>query len=69
MKLRHVGYQALYGAKEIKSVVTPEDVELVKEYIMTGNAEGINFNNADTNGNKQLNVIDIVKMINIINNK
>ena len=47
MKLRHVGYQALYGAKGIKSVVTPEDVELVKEYIMTGKAEGLIFTNAD----------------------
>lgn len=49
--------------------VTLEDVELVKEYIMTGKTEGLIFTNADTNGNKQLNVVDIVKMINIIKNK
>lgn len=48
--------------------VTLNDVKIVKKYIMTGKADGIIFNNADTNGNKQLNVIDIVKMLNIIKN-
>ena len=49
--------------------VTLEDVELVKEYIFTGKAEGLNFTNADTNGNKQLNAADIVKILNIIKNQ
>jgi len=55
-----------FGDADGDGDVTMEDVELVKEYIMTGKAEGLIFTNADTNGNKQLNAADIVKMINII---
>ena len=61
--------EVTFGDADGDGDVTPEDVELVKEYIMTGNSEGLIFTNADTNGNKQLNVVDIVKMINIIKNK
>lgn len=58
--------ESLQGDANTDGKVGNEDVELVKEYIMTGNAEGLIITNADTNGNKQLNVADIVKIINII---
>lgn len=48
--------------------VTLKDVELVKEYIMTGKTEGLIFTNADINGDEKLNVIDIVYILNIIKN-
>ena len=58
-----------FGDADDDGEVSQDDVELVKEYIMVGKAEGLNFSNADMNGNKQLNVADIVKMINIIKSK
>jgi hypothetical protein len=58
-----------FGDADDDGEVSQDDVELVKEYILAGKAEGLNFLNADTNGNKQLNAADIVKMINIIKSK
>ena len=75
-------YKAADGWKDFKEIVEvvfgdangdgdvdPEDVELVVNYIMNGNTEGLHLINADANGNKVLNVVDIVKMINAIKNR
>lgn len=61
--------ESLQGDANTDGKVGEEDVKLVEEYIMTGKAEGLIFTNADTNGNRQLNAADIVKMINIIKSK
>ena len=49
--------------------VDQKDVDLVTEYIMNGNAEGLNLINATGSDRKVLNVADIVRIINIMNNK
>lgn len=45
------------------NVVNQTDIELVKDYIMEGKTEGFNFINADANGDKEINIIDIVKIV------
>lgn len=49
--------------------VDQNDVDVVTEYIMNGNAEGLNLINATGSDRKVLNVADIVKIINIMKNK
>ena len=49
--------------------VDQKDVDVVVEYIMNGNADDLNLINATGSDKKVLNVADIVKIINIINNK
>ena len=47
-----------------------QDVEIVKEFIMTGRIpEGFVRHNADTNGDKKINVADIVNIVNEIPTK
>ncbi len=46
--------------------VTPTDVNVVKDKIMTGMTEGLNFINADTNGDYEINAADIVNILNLI---
>ena len=41
-----------------------DDVEALKNYIMTGNSDGIDLNNADLNGDDKVNVVDLVLLIN-----
>ncbi len=48
------------------NAVNQTDVELVKDYIMEGKTEGLNFINADANGDYEINAADIVKILNII---
>lgn len=48
--------------------VNKNDVETIKDYIMTGEAENFIFVNADVNGDKVVNAADIVRIINIIKN-
>lgn len=43
--------------------VNMEDVNAVKDYIMKGKTEGLNFFNADANGDKVINAADIVKIV------
>ena len=61
--------EIVFGDANGDGDVDPEDVELVVNYIMNGNTEGLHLINADANGNKVLNVVDIVKMINAIKNR
>lgn len=49
--------------------VEQKDVDAVAEYIMNGNAEGLNLINATGSDRKVLNVTDIVRIINIMKNK
>ena len=48
--------------------VNKNDVETIKDYIMTGEVENFIFVNADVNGDKVVNAADIVRIINIIKN-
>ena len=48
------------------NAVNQTDVELVKDYIMEGKTEGLNFINADANGDYEINAADIVNILNII---
>ena len=70
-------YKEYWGFKNIKGSVIPgdangdgkvnmTDVNVVKDYIITGKTEGFYFNNADANGDNVVNAADIVKIINII---
>ena len=43
-----------------------DDIEITKNYIMTGEAEDFIFENADMNGDNEINAADIVKILNII---
>ena len=61
--------EVVYGDADGDGDVDPKDVELVVDYIMNGKTEGLHLVNADANGNKVLNVVDIVKMINAIKNR
>lgn len=49
--------------------VNYDDVEAVAEFITTGNSKGFFFTNADINGDKTIDAIDIVEIVNIIKNK
>ena len=49
--------------------VDQKDIDLVVEYIMNGEAEGLNLINATGSDRKVLNVTDIVRIINIMKNK
>ena len=46
--------------------VDQKDIDLVTEYIMNGNAEGLNLINVTGSDRKVLNVADIVRIINIM---
>ena len=59
--------ESMQGDANTDGKVGDEDVELVKEYIMTGKTEGLIFTNADANGDFEINAADIVKILNIIN--
>ena len=41
-----------------------DDVEALRNYIMTGNSDGIDMSNADLNGDGKVNVVDLVLLIN-----
>lgn len=56
------------GNANVDNNVDYTDVELVKEYIMTGKTEGLNFFNADATGDYEVNAADIVMILNIIKN-
>ena len=52
--------------EQIKAMSVARNLKLMNLSVADiAKAEGLNFSNADMNGNKQLNVADIVKMINI----
>ena len=59
--------ESMQGDANTDGKVGDEDVELVKEYIMTGKTEGLIFTNADANGDFEINTADIVRILNIIN--
>jgi hypothetical protein len=46
-----------------------EDLNAMSDYITDGKTENFIFKNADVNGDKKVNVADIVRIINIIKKK
>lgn len=48
------------------SEVDKKDVEAIIKYIINGNTNGFIFKNADVNGDKEVNVVDIVLIVNMI---
>lgn len=46
--------------------VNAADIDVISKYIMEGNTNGFVFKNADVNGDKKINVADIVEIVKII---
>ena len=57
----------LIGDANGDSDLTGADVKAIADYIMGNPPEGFNENNADVNGDKKINVADIVKLLNMLN--
>ena len=53
----------LQGDANGDGVVNKKDLKAIANYIVTGNAKGINLMNADANGDQKVNVVDIVFII------
>jgi hypothetical protein len=47
--------------------VDSNDIDTITRYIMTGEADGFIFNNADVNEDNKIDAADIVKIVNLIN--
>ena len=78
-------YRAADGWKEFQNIVemesdmlgdvnndgnlNNEDINAMSDYITDGETENFIFKNADVNGDKKVNVADIVRIINIMKNK
>lgn len=60
--------EVLFGDANGDGFVNMSDVNAVKDYILTGEAEDLIFLNADVNGDFEINATDIVKIISIIKN-
>lgn len=47
-------------------IVNDTDIEMVRDYIMGNPSENFNFKNADTNSDGSVNVVDLVRIVNMI---
>ena len=57
---------ALPGDANGSGDVNAADIDVISKYIMEGNTNGFVFKNADVNGDKKINVADIVEIVKII---
>jgi hypothetical protein len=51
---------SLAGDANNDGVVDSKDTDAIARYILTGDIKGFNFQNADVNGDKKVNIVDIV---------
>ena len=51
---------SLAGDADNDGVVDSKDTDAIARYILTGDIKGFNFQNADVNGDKVINIVDIV---------
>ena len=66
VSIEETEYSVLPGDADGSGDVNAADIDVISKYIMEGNTNGFVFKNADVNGDKKINVADIVEIVKII---
>ena len=63
-------YEINSGDANGNDVIDPNDIELVRDFIMTGEEpDGFKWQNANANGDSEINAVDIVEIVKISESK